>query len=181
MGKSELFYAVGEYIDDAKYCKSKGLRPHKTIMKSFEGKPFSVVVEYAKGDNIYVSLTESKCYSGYTVTLMRLPELPFEELLSVALTAKRIEDRAGALGMILKKHEVAFEKYLLTVKQNENLDSVQKKQIALVTTFVYDNIRENTSYIWDMEKILSLCDELKTKYADTLPRSKWVRLFRHGI
>lgn len=181
MGKSELFYAVGEYTDDAKYCKSNGLKPHKTVMKSLDRKPFPVVIEYSKDGNIYASLGADKCYSGYMVTLMRLPELPFEELLSVALTAKRIEDRAGALGIILKKYASAFAQYLLMIKQKGNLNPVQKKQIALVTTFIYDFIREKSSYIQEMEDVLSLCKELKTKYADMLPRFKWVRLFRYGV
>ncbi len=181
MGKSELFYAVGEYTDDSKYCKSKGLKPHKTVMKSLDGKPFPVVTEYSKDGDIYAALEADMCYSGYVVTLMRLPELPFEELLSVALTAKRIEDRAGALGIILKKYASAFTQYLQMTKQNRNLNPVQKKQIALVATFIYDFIRENTSYVREMEDILLLCKELKTKYADMLPRSKWVRLFRYGI
>ncbi len=181
MGKSELFYAVGECLDDAKYFKRKGLQPNKTVMKSLDGKPFPVVLEYTNGSDIYVSLAADKCYSGYVVTLMRLPELPFDELLHVALTATRIEDRAGSLGMILKNHEAAFEQYLLAIKQNEHLDAIHKKQIAVVTTFVCEFIQENTSYIRDMKKILSLCEELKSKYANVLPQSKWIRLFRYGI
>lgn len=181
MGRSKLFYAVGEYTDDVKYCKRKGLRPHKTIMKSLDGKQFPVVLEYTNGNDIYVSLTADQCYSGYAVTLMRLPALPFEDLLFVALTTNRVEDRAGALGIILKNHKAAFEQYLLTVKQNELLDTLHKKQIALVATYVYGFISENTSYIRDMGKILSMCEELKTKYANMLPRFKWVRLFRYGV
>ena len=181
MGRPELFYTCGEYEDDVKYCKRKGLKPHRTIMKTLDGKPFTVVEEYSKGGNIYVSFEAEKCYSGYAVTLMRLPELPFEELLAVALTSKRVEDRAGALGIILKKHEAAFKQYLLTIKQNTTLNIAQKRQIAAVSMFIYDFIRENTSYIQNMDEILSLSKELKTKYADTLPRLKWVRLLRYGV
>ena len=181
MKKAELFYAVGDYMDEAKYCKRKGLIPHKTIMKTLDGKPFPVVEEYTKDGNIYVSLEADRCYSGYTVTWMRLPELPFEELLAVALTTGRIEDRAGSLGILLKKHASAFTEYLRAVQQNGNLDPVQRKQIAVVTAFICDFIRENTSYIQALEDILSICEELKTKYADALPCCKWVRLFRYGI
>ena len=181
MGKSELFYAIGEYTDDARYFKRKGLQPYKIAMKSLDGKPFPVVLEYTNGKDIYVSLEADKCYSGYVVTLMRLPKLSFDELLSVALTANRIEDRAGSLGIILKNHEDRFEQYLLAIKQNEYLDTIHKKQIAVVTTFVCEFIQKNTSYIRDMEKILSLCAELKSKYANVLPQSKWVRLFLYGI
>ena len=180
MGKAALFYAVGEYVDDAKYCKRKGLMPHKTIMKSLDGNPFPVVVEYAKEGKIYAALEAGDCYCGYSVMLMQLPELPFTELLSVALTAKRIDDRAGALGIILKKHEAAFLQYLLAVRESEDRNPTQKKQIALVTAFVYDFIRENSGYVQKMEDILSLCKALKTQYADSLPRCRWVRLFRYG-
>lgn len=181
MAKAELFYVIGEYTNDDKYCKSKGLKPHKTVIKSLDKKPFLVVKEYSKNGTIYASLEADECYSGYVVTLMRLPELPFEELLSVAMTAKRIEDRAGALGIILKKYSSAFTQYLLMIKRSENLNPAQKKQIALVTTFIYDFIWKNSFYIQGMEDVLSLCKELKTKYADSLPHSRWVRLFRYGV
>lgn len=181
MNSAELFYVIGEYVDDEKYCRRKGLHPHRTIEKTLDGKLRPVVVEYTKGNEIYVALSAGQCYSGYAVTLMKLPELPFEELLHVALSAKRVADRAGALGIILKKYETAFEQYLLGVSQSTHLNSEQEKKIAVVATFICDFIRENTSFIWDMQKILFLCEELKARYSNALPKSKWIRLFRYGI
>lgn len=32
MGKSELFYGIGEYTDDTQFCKRKGLKPYKTLV-----------------------------------------------------------------------------------------------------------------------------------------------------
>ena len=181
MGKCELFYAVAEHTDDAKYCKRKGLTPYNTDLKVLDKKPFRVVKAYAKDGNIYAVFGADKCYSGYMVTLMRLPELSFDDLLSVALTTKRIEDRAGALGIILKKYEDDFAQYLLTVKQSSNTNRVQEKQIALIAFFIDDFIRENSIYVQRMENILLICRELKTKHADVLPRSKWIRSFRYGV
>jgi hypothetical protein len=181
LNKAELFYTIDEYTDTTKYCRSKGLRPYKIIEKTLDSKPLPVAVEYIKGNSIYVALSMSQCYSGYSITLMKLPELPFETLLNVSLSTKRAADRAGALGIILKKYTVAFEKFLCDAAHNEHWDLEKKRQLALVATFICDYIRENTSYIWHMNKTLQLCEEIKSKYSNVLPRSKWIRLFRYGI
>ena len=77
MFKPRLFYAIGEYVDDIAYCKRKGFKPHKKVIKQLDGMPIDVVTQYQKGEYIYEVLACDQCYSGYMLTLMRLPKLQF--------------------------------------------------------------------------------------------------------
>ena len=170
MGKPLLFYVIDEHTDEIKYCKKNGLLPYKFEDKvcycsdpSIDNQIIKKVIQYAYKDYIYDALDLSQCYSGYVVTLMRLPKLSYEELLETALTSKKNEERAGSIGMILKDYPFEFEKYLLSVKNMDFNALEEKKDIKRVVDFINDFIRQNTSYVWSLEKILSLCEELKLR------------------
>ena len=165
MFKPLLFYTIAEYTSVEKYCKRKRLVPHRTVVKSFDNKPFPVVTQYKKDGYIYDVLGYSECYSGCMVTLMRLPPLPFQGLLKVALASRSLDERAGAIGMILKKYLDEFEDYLEEANQNPFLHKNEKKQIARITKFILDSVYTNTSYVQDMDRLRYLCKAMSSRTA----------------
>lgn len=121
MRKPLSFYVISERTDHVKYCKRKGLIPYKFIDKSLDGQILNYVTQYVYKGYIYNALGYDQCYSGYMLTLMRLPQLSYEELLNTALRSRKYAERAGATGMILKDYPKEFEKFLLSIKLNNNL------------------------------------------------------------
>lgn len=166
MSKPLLFYAIGEYISVSDYCKRKGLKSYKTIEKTLDGEPFPVVIQYTKNGYIYDVLEYNQCYSGYAVVLMRCPKLSYEELLNVALESKNMDERVGAIGLILKDHPVLFEKFLLSVNM-EGINKKKKKQIKRLVSFIYDFARVNSNNVRKMENINALCEKLKEQLKHT--------------
>jgi hypothetical protein len=168
MLKPLLFYVIDEHMDEIKYCKKRGLLPYKFKDRVcycsdplIGNQNIKSVIQYTYKGYTYDALDGSQCYSGYMVTLMRLPKPQYEELLKTALTSKKNEERAGSIGMILKDYPSEFEKYLLAVKNMDFNALEDKKGIKRIVDFINDFIRQNSSYVWPLEKILSLCEELK--------------------
>ena len=159
---ARFFYCVDEFTNVEKYCRRKGLKPYKTISKFLDGCPFSAVVQYTKGGYVYDVLEYSQCYSGYMVTLMRLPKLLFTELLELAMTSRHADEREGAIGMILKDHEREFEVFLTALCDRDISDKREKKRVVRVARFILGYVREHTSYVQDMEKVLDLCQQIST-------------------
>ena len=160
MHKALLFYTIGEYTSVERYCKRKGLKPFKTIMKTLDNQPFPVVTQYSKGEYIYDVLGYQDCYSGYMVTLMRLPQLSYQELLNVALTSRNPDERAGATGMLLKDHPREFENFLLMVSEKDSAGKQEKSQILRLTNFILDFVCAYTSYVQDMGTVITLCQKI---------------------
>ena len=163
-----LFYVVDECTDIIKYCKKKGMMPNKIEDKicycsdpSAGNQIMKTVTQYTYKSYLYDVLDVSQCYSGYEVTLMRLPKLSYEELLETALTSKHFEERAGAIGMMLKDHPAAFEKFLLSVQTSEYKVSKEQKGIDRLVNFIVDFIWHNNSYVWPLKKILFLCEKIR--------------------
>lgn len=166
MRKPLLFYVIDERTDVAAYCKRKGMKPIKFIEASLDDQIYKRAVQYSYKSVIYDVLDWNQCYSGFMVTLMRSPKLSYEELIEVALTSKKFGERAGAVGIILKEYTAEFERYLLSTKDMDFDQLPRKKEIVRMATVIYDFIREHNSDVWPLEKILSLCDELRWQ-------SKW--------
>jgi len=164
MFKPLLFYTISDCVDDVEYCKSKRLKPHKTEKNMLDGLPIEVVVQYSKCGYIYDVLESEQCYSGYPITLMRLPKLSFDDLLIVAITSKHHEERAGAVGVILKDYSTEFEKYLLQLENDlENIRCRrEKKKIARMVSYICHDVPNYTSYVWERKSILFLCKRIKT-------------------
>lgn len=162
MHKALLFYTIGEYTSVERYCKRKGLKPFKTIMKTLDNQPFPVVTQYSKGEYIYDVLGYQDCYSGYMVTLMRLPQLAYQELLNVALTSHNSDERAGATGILLKDYPREFEDFLLMVSEKNIVDKQEKRQILRLTRFILDFVCAYTSYVQDMGTVISLCQMISS-------------------
>ena len=160
MRKPLLFYTIDERTDIYNYCKRKGLRPYKFENKVLDGCLFEQASQYVKGDFMYEVLDCDQCYSGYMVTLMRLPKLSYEELLNVALTSKYLDERAGAIGTILKDYPNQFQDYLLALSQTSINTSREIKHIKRMITFINNFIKENTSYVWHFDRILLLCEKI---------------------
>ena len=160
MFKPLLFYTIGEYADVDQYCRRKGFKPHRKVMKTLDGQPFPVVTQYTKGGYVYDVLGYDGCYSGYMATLMRLPQLSYNDLLSVALTSCSSDERAGAIGMILKDHPKEFESYLAAISAKPILDKREIRQIIRLAKFISDFVQANTSYVDDLKRVMSLCREI---------------------
>ena len=163
-----LFYVVDEHTDIIKYCKKKGMAPNKTEDKichcsdpSIGNQIIKSVIQYAYKGYLYDVLDVSQCYSGYEVTLMRLPKLSYEELLETALTSKHFEERAGSIGMILKDYPAAFERFLLSVQIKKHNALEGKEGINRLADFIIDFIWQNNSYVWPLKKILLLCEKIR--------------------
>ena len=170
MGKPLLFYVIDERTDSAKYCKNKRMKPYKfedltcyCSDPAIDNYVYKNAIQYSYKGHIYDVLSSKQCYSGYEATLMRLPKLSYEELINTALESKKIDEIAGAIGMILKDYSVEFEQYLSSIKNMDFNNLSEKNSIKRMVTMINDFIRKNTSYVWPLEKILSLCEELQLK------------------
>lgn len=159
--KPLLFYTIDDCTDDKKYCKRKGLKPHKTVMKRLDDRPFEVVVQYSKGGYVYDVLEWDQCYSGYMITLMRLPELSFDELLHVALFSNNRDERAGAIGMLLKNYSTEYECYLRSVKERGFSNQSEKKKLVRMVKYIHDVVKNYNSCVRELNGVLELCRELK--------------------
>ncbi len=160
MGKPLLFYTIDEQTDVRKYCEKKGLKPYKNINKILDNCLLEHTVQYIKDGFVYDVLECDQCYSGYMITLMRLPKMPYEELLNVALSSKSSDERAGAIGVILKDHPIQFENYLLKLSKSNPNTMYEKKKIKRMISFINNFVKDNTSYVWCRDRVLTLCEEI---------------------
>lgn len=164
MSKPLLFYMIEEHKYNVKHCKKEGFKPYKIENKSIDQYHFEQVVQYIKDDYIYEVLEGNQCFtSDNMIVLMRLPKLSYEELINTALYSKELDERIGAVGIILKDYPKEFERYLLLIKCN-NDDLPEEKEIKRMVILINDLISKNTSYVWPLKKILSLCEELIQKF-----------------
>ena len=158
MSKPLLFYTIDEFTDADRYCKRKGLTPFKFEYRELDGHPFKCTIQYKKNNFIYDVLEENQCYSGYTITLMRLPKLSYEKLLHIALTSKHLSERAGAIGIILKDYPLQFQDFLRAIGQKDSTGLYKNKHIERMIAFIHNDIRMHTSYVCHLKKILSFCE-----------------------
>lgn len=161
MSKALFFYTIDEFQDELKYYKRKGLKPYKYKQRTLNGQPFDVVATQYKKDNyIYDVLEWDQCYSGYMLTLMRLPQLSYEELLEVALKSKYHDERAGAIGVILKDYPNQFQRYLLALSEIDINSLREHKRIKRMIIFINEFIKKNNSYVHHLDRILALCEKI---------------------
>lgn len=147
-----LFYVINEHTDDIKYCEKKHMKPYNVVNGS--------IMQYEYKGYIYDILEQGECYSGYMVTLMRLPKLSFGDLLNVALESKNYEERIGAIGVILKDYQSEFEQYLLSL--SDDMIYTNKKNIKRLVSFICI-LPDRTSYVLDLPIILNQCEKIKSK------------------
>jgi hypothetical protein len=166
VGKPLLFYVIDERTSDIEFYKKRGFREHKIEEKkcyctdtSIETQSFRHAVQYSLKGFVYEVLDESQCYSGYMVTLMRLPKLSYQELLSTSLCSRKYEERFGAIGIILKEHADEFQKYLLGIEGGSKI-LPQKRKIVRMLRMI-NQIKKSTSYVRSAERILLLCEMLE--------------------
>lgn len=84
-----------------------------------------------------------------------------QELLDVALSSKKYDERAGAIGIILKCYASKFEEYLLETSNNLPDNLLERKKIKKMVHFINHFIRDNTSYVLEVESILLLCERIE--------------------
>ena len=92
---------------------------------------------------------------------MRLPKMTYDELLNVALHTKSKSERAGAIGIILKDYPKKFEQYLLSVEDDRMNSRDNTSGIRRIAILIDDDIRHSTSYVYPLENILRLCENLR--------------------
>ncbi len=167
MSKPLSFYVIDEFISVDKYCKRKGMKPYKYEDKicycsdiNVEDQTFKDAVQYTYKGYIYDVLEGDQFHSDYMVILMRLPTLSYEELLNTALTSKFLDERAGAIGIILKEYQKEFKENLLTIKNGDFKSFGEKRNIKRMVKYIY-NFIDDTNYIEELESIMNLCGEIK--------------------
>jgi hypothetical protein len=162
--KAQIFYALNEWTNSEQYLKKNGLKPYKIhTWKPSGSQPITIVDQYIRDGHIYDVLESDQCYSGFMVTIARLPLPEYEELLNLALCSPHEEERGGALGIILKNHPKEFLRYLATANQEDILLESSQKEIGRIAAFVFDCIKPYTSAS-TMDEIYDLCGKLKHKY-----------------
>lgn len=158
---SLLFYVIDEHTDDIKYCTKKGMVPHSYDNYILDGHSYMKITQYLYKGHIYDVLEAGQCYSGFMVTLMKLPKLSYKELLNIALYSKKKGERLGAIGVILKDHPVDFENFLLTSREMD-IDVLRRdKSIINVIRIINGFIKISSSYVWQLKNILKLCEEIE--------------------
>ncbi len=164
MKKPLLFYVIDEHTDELAYCKRRGLTPCKwedrRVICSDPSVPvetFQEVVQYKHKDGfVYDVLDGAPCIDfGCEIVLMRLPKLPYEVLLTTALTSKSEEERIGSIEVILRDHSAEFEQYLTSV-QSMDIHDLKRTGILRLSTF----IMKWTSPTKTRDSIRSLCESL---------------------
>jgi len=163
MSKPLLFYVIDERTDYIKYCKRKGMIPYKFTDKRLDGQIYKSAIQYTYQGHIYNVLNCAQCYSGYMITLMQLPKLSYEELIDIALSSTKSEERSGAIGIILKDYPNEFEQYLSSIKDIDSENLSKKNNVKRMVELINNFIKNNTSYAWSLEKILFLCEELESR------------------
>ncbi len=165
VNKALLFYVIDEHTNLEKYCKIKRLIPYKTEIKMLDGKPFEQVIQYVKDGYLYDVLESNECYSGYMLTLVRKPSLSYEALLDVALSSRKYDERAGAIGIILKEYPEKFEKYITIILEDMDKKLRAKRNQVRMIRYINHVIKENTGYVWEHESLLALCQKIEQEYS----------------
>lgn len=108
-----LFYLIDEHEDNIAFCKRKKLKPliYKEIVVPDTDIDFLNVQKYYTPKYVYRVLQSSECYSGYPITLMREPQLSYEDLINVLLRTKKRDEKLGALGILLKQYPENFKQF----------------------------------------------------------------------
>lgn len=164
MKKAQMFYAINEWTNSEHYVRKNGLKPYKTHVWDPSGsQPITIVDQYIRDGQIYDVLEGDRCYSGFMVTLARLPLPDHEELLDLALRTPHEEERGGALGILLKNYPEEFLKYLALVNKEEIVPVSRQKEIGRIAAYVLDDIKPHTN-VGGMDEIFYLCRILKCKY-----------------
>ena len=149
--KPKLFYLLDEHTDSSRFCERLGMVPCEFTSQG-------LVTKYKWGEYVYSAFEGMDCYSGFAVTLMREPVLPFMELLHVALTSRREEDRIGALGVILKRYPDEFKCYLRDLlAAKTDCSKAQKRMLKEVTV----TIKENSYFAYkNLPEVFDLCAKI---------------------
>lgn len=98
----------------------------------------------------YKYLNCHEIYSGWCITLVRLPELSYEKLFELLRCTKYESELSGTLGLLLKKYEKRFindfffGEYQISKRQRSKC----YKQLKFISEYV--------SEVRDMEELLSL-------------------------
>lgn len=117
--KLKKFYVFGEHDEYTKLCRKMKMYP---IKDNKRGKEF-----FRCNDKVYEVLFCNECYSGFTVTLMQLPEMNVLELLSLLSYTKYYSEFVGSIGILRVKHSEVFERAL----KEENFFSEKRKRKIL--------------------------------------------------
>lgn len=127
--KSKKFYVFGERDDYTKLCRKMNMYPFKDNKR---GKEF-----FSCNDKVYEVLFCNECYSGFTVTLMQLPEMGALELLSLLSETKYYSEFVGSIGILRAKHLEVFERALKENYFSEKRKRKILKELKRISEIVY--------------------------------------------
>ena len=134
----QLFYVFDEHTNVLKECSKLGLKfydeqnVYKHVTKNIE----------------YILMSPHDCYSGWTITLMAIPCLTYEELIKTIETSKIYDEIIGCIGILLKKHTETFIYYL---------SKIETKRTKKIKKIILEDIVENSPYVSKMSKLIELC------------------------
>lgn len=137
----QLFYVFDEHTDYIKECIKIGMKPIGNY-------PF--VREFEYDGVVYKALSVHDCYSGWTITLMALPYMNYEQLIMTLKTSKIYDEIVGCLGMLLKNHASCFEKY---ISQCRKPDKTMKR----IKRIICNDIASNCTPVSKMDNLLRIC------------------------
>ena len=146
------FYVFDEHTDYEKECIKIGMKPI-----SWRG---GSVKSFLYREYEYIVLNRSDCYSGWEYTIMKLPQLNYAQLYSLAVHTNIYDERVGAIGTILKLHEDEFINFLRKI---HNKDIMADKQIRKLSKLILTEIKQRSDFVNEMYELLKLCYEVYNK------------------
>lgn len=143
------FYVFDEHTDYERECIKLGMKPSSKVdglIKSFTYREYE-----------YIVLKRSDCYSGWEHTIMKLPQMDFNQLYKLAVSTNTYDERVGAVGTILKCHKDEFTNLLI---KTFNKEISKSKQIKKISKLILTEIKERSDYVSEMKDLLKLCYDI---------------------
>lgn len=143
------FYVFDEHTDYERECIKLGMKPSSKLDR--------LIKTFTYMGYEYIVLNRSDCYSGWEYTVMKLPQMNFDQLYKLEISTKIYDEKVGALGMILKYYDVEFTHLIKKAYENE---IPNRKQIKKISELILTQIKERSDYVDEMKDLLKLCYEI---------------------
>lgn len=135
-----FFYVFDEHDYVISECKKMGMHPLcNTGLDKF----------ICEGD-IYTILSAHECYSGWEMTLMKEPELGYDDLVWLVYNTRLYSERVGALGILLIRHRERFQEFLAKQPKKDKKTHKIKKMIV-------KELAECSHYVREMKDLIEIC------------------------
>lgn len=149
--KKRVFYVFSEHADYIKECEKIGMK-----VAEDQPKDYPYIKRFIFGDTKYEVLFRSECLSGWEITVMALPEMPYSELLQLVQNSWFYDEIVGGIGIILKRHLDEFILFL-------GSETTNNKRIRKIKKLIKNEISERDPRVKDMKELLQLCGKTNAK------------------